>query len=147
MNIILDVQGFKIENNKFIVKELAAFDGVRVSHFIFKSPFRMDYLSPDLHKQAEWLMRNHHCIDWREGFTPLHKFGDIIKSLCNKVDYVYVKGKEKSEFIKKFTITPVIEIDEQPTLKPRDPSCFFHLRKPCFCALSNVYYLYDQIFM
>lgn len=147
MNIILDVQGFKIENNKFIVKELAAFDGNKVSHFIFKSPFRIDYLSPDMHKNAKWLMKNHHCLDWREGFTPLHKFEDIIRGLCNNADYVYVKGKEKSEFIRKFTMKPVIEIDEQPSLKPRVPCCFFHLSTPCFCALSNVYYLYDQIFM
>lgn len=48
----MDIQGFKIENNKFIVKEFAAYDGVRISHYIFKPPFPLKMLSPDLYKQA-----------------------------------------------------------------------------------------------
>lgn len=147
MKIILDVQGFNIENNKFIVKELAAFSGTKYCHYIFKSPFSLNNLPSKFHKEAIWLMYNHHCIDWNEGFTPYHKFADIIKNLTSKVKYVYVKGPEKAEFIRKYSLAEIIEIDQQPVLKPQDPCCFYHLRTPCFCALSNVFYLYNNIFM
>lgn len=145
--IILDIQGFKIEKNKFFAKELAAFDGTKICHYIFKSPFHMKYLPPDLHKQAVWLMRNHHCIPWSEGYTPIHKFSEIIKDLTENVDNVYVKGREKSEYIRKYSLNPVIELDEDPPLISKKPSCFYHSKSPCICALTNVYTLYNDTIM
>lgn len=145
--LVLDVQGFKIENNKFIPKELAAYDGTRISHYIFKQPFNLRFLSPDLYKQAVWLMKNHHCLPWNQGYTPVHKFADIVKNLTEKVDNVYVKGKEKCQYIRKYSLKPVIELDEEPALKPDDPKCFFHSKSPCICALTNVYYLYNYFLM
>lgn len=147
MKLVLDVQGFKIKNNKFIAKELAAFDGLKISHYIFKAPFPITYLPQDLHKQADWLMNNHHCINWSEGFTPLYQFGSILKHLTENVKCIYVKGKEKSEYIKKYSLAPVIEIEEQPALNRAEPSCLNHLKSPCVCALTNVYNLYNTFIM
>lgn len=147
MPLILDVQGFKVEKNKFIAKELAAYDGKKTSHFIFKAPFRLDYLPPVYHKQATWLMNNHHCIRWEDGFTPLHKFGEIIKWLTHRVDVFYVKGREKTAYIKEFTTAPIIELEEQPCIEPSVPSCFYHMTENCICALTNVYRFYEYHFM
>ena len=145
--LALDVQGFKIENNKFIPKELAGYDGYKISHYVFKSPFNISYLPPDLYKQADWLMKNHHCISWNEGNTPVHKFSEIIKNLTEKVDQVYVKGREKSDYIRKYSIKPVIELDEHPSLQKGEPHCFYHSKLPCICALTNVYNLYNNCLM
>lgn len=145
--LMLDVQGFKIENNKFIPKELAAYDGTQTCHYVFKSPFDIRYLPSDLLKQADWLMKNHHCILWDEGFTPIHKFSDIIKNLTEKVDRVYVKGKEKAQYIRKYSLKPVIELDEDPPLQQGESHCFNHSKSPCICALTNVYYLYNNFLM
>lgn len=147
MNLVMDIQGFKIENNKFITKELAAYDGFHISHHVFKQPFEISLLPPDLHKQAIWLMKNHHCIQWNQGFTPLHKFSDIVKSLTAKCECVYVKGEEKMNIIRKYSSKPVIELDEYPALLPDKPQCFFHSKKHCVCALSNAFYLYNRFFM
>lgn len=147
MALVLDIQGFKIEKNKFIAKELAAFDGKRISHFVFRPPFPLDYLPPTYHKQATWLMNNHHCISWEDGFTPLHKFRGIVQWLTEDSDVVYVKGKEKATYVKQFATTPVIELEEQPNITTSEPSCFFHTKEKCICALSNVYSLYDNNFM
>lgn len=147
MNIVVDIQGFKIENNKFIAKELAAYDGSHISHYIFKQPFHINLLPPDLKRQATWLMNNHHCIPWNEGFTPLHNFSSIIKSLTQKCSCVYVKGEEKANIMRKYCSKPVIEIDEHPTLQPGETQCFFHTKEICYCALTNVFYLYNNFLM
>lgn len=144
MMLVVDIQGFKIENNEFIVKELAAYDGVKMCHYIFKPPYPFELLSPDIEKQVTWLTRNHHCIKWDDGFTPLHTFVHIIQNLTSKADYVYVKGNEKANYIRHFISKPVLELGEQPTLKKSIPKCFYHSNKICMCALSNVYYLYEN---
>lgn len=147
MRLVVDVQGFKLENNKFIVKEFAAYDGFRISHYVFKPPFPLRMLSPDLHRQALWLMKNHHYINWEEGFTPVHQFGNILQSLTKGVDMVYVKGMEKANYIKKYSLVPVYEFDEQPALQPMKPKCFYHNNINCICAVSNVFFLYESFIM
>ena len=52
--LVVDVQGFKIENNKFISKELAAYDGRKICHYVFKPPFNLNQLPPNLTKEANW---------------------------------------------------------------------------------------------
>jgi len=147
MRLVIDIQGFKVENNKFIPKELAAFDGFKICHYVFKPPFEIGYLPPELYKQAQWLTKNHHCILWNEGYTPVHKFSEIIKNLTEKVDNVYVKGKEKSDFIRKYSLKPVVELCEYPALQKEKPNCFYHSQIKCICALNNVYYLYNNFLM
>lgn len=148
MSVVIDLQGFKIENNHFIVKEFAAYDGNKLSHFVFKPPFRMDRLPPHLQKQVVWLTENHHAIKWKDGFVPLHKFFDILHYITDKYDRVYVKGKEKAEYVKKLLLSkPVIELDEQPSLQQGEPNCLFHSKMFCMCALTNVFYLYDKFLM
>lgn len=147
MSVVIDVQGFKLENNKFVVKEFAAYDGNKICHYVFKAPFRMSLLPPHLHKQAVWLMENHHCINWEDGFVPLHKFSNILQHIIGEYERVLIKGKEKADYIRKYTPRPVTELDEQPSLKFQKPKCFFHSKDSCVCALSNVFYLYDCFLM
>lgn len=145
--MILDVQGFTIEQNKFIPKELAAYDGQRICHYIFRPPFAFGCLSPDADKQSKWLMKHHHCIDWEAGYTPLYKFSNIVKSITQEASVIYVKGKEKATFLRKYSSRPILEFDEQPPLKKNAPKCFYHLNNNCVCSLFNVFYLYDQFVM
>lgn len=147
MNLVIDVQGFKREDNKFIVKEFAAYDGKRISHVIFKPPFPFDMLSLDLQQQAHWLTNHHHGITWESGSTHFHLFKKTIEDITSPADRVYVKGREKAIYIRKFTTTPVIELDEHPSLVKMEPNCFYHTLKDCVCALSNVFYLYENFIM
>lgn len=145
--LVVDIQGFKIENNKFIPKELAAYDGEKTCHYIFKPPFNIKHLSMDVYKQALWLIKNHHCISWQQGFTPVYKFGEIVNQIMDKADIVFVKGREKLDYVKNYTLKPVLELYENPALEPTSPKCFYHLKSPCICALTNVYYLYNNFLM
>lgn len=147
MRLVLDMQGFKDEHNNFIPKELATYDGIRISHYIFKQPFPLSFLPPDAHNQVVWLMKNHHHINWNSGHTPIHHFSTLIKELTKDAHFVYVKGNEKANYIRKYCVKPVVEVEEQPTLPKSTPKCFFHSKSPSMCALSNVFYLYNNFFM
>lgn len=147
MNLVLDVQGFKRENNKFMAKELAAYDGERICHFVFKAPFPFDMLSLDLQKQARWLTDNHHGIQWNSGSIPFHLFNKIIEELSFPADRVYVKGREKATYLQQFISLPIIEFPEEPALKKSVPRCFYHSLNNCICALSNVFFLYENFVM
>ncbi|CAH2019347.1 unnamed protein product [Acanthoscelides obtectus] len=80
----------------------------------FKAPFPWDLLPPPLKIQAKWLTDNYHGISWNSGFTPLHKFGNIIKHIADGADRIYVKGREKAAYLRNFTSKPIIELEEQP---------------------------------
>lgn len=146
--LVLDIQAFKISGNKFLVKELAAFDGLRTCHYVFRAPFAFDRLPLEYRKQALWLMKNHHSIEWEAGSTPSHLLRDILLYVTKSFSEVYVKGKEKAEFLKKYLTIPVLELPEESTnLKLGQPSCFYHKNPTCICALSNVYTLYTNFSM
>uniref|UniRef100_V5GGY8 Uncharacterized protein n=1 Tax=Anoplophora glabripennis TaxID=217634 RepID=V5GGY8_ANOGL len=147
MPLILDMQGFKVEQNRFIVKELAAYDGTKTAHYIFKAPFSVKLLSPDLQKQVTWLTNNYHCLNWNEGYTPFHKFSNIMKELMEKKDVIYVKGKEKADYVRQYSPTVVYELEEHPPLQIAEARCFYHKKSKCMCALTNVFYLYETFIM
>lgn len=143
--LIVDLQGFTIEQNRFLPKELAAYNGKEICHYVFKPPFPFKMLPLNLQKNATWLMNNYHCIRWQDGSTPLHQFEKIIEDLSDKADTIYVKGKEKAKFFQKYTPKRVVELDEQPSLQQSQPSCLYHFTNTkCMCALTNVYYLYKE---
>lgn len=147
MFVILDVQCFKISEKTFSPKELAVYDGNAVSHYIFRAPFPFSTLPPHLQAEANWLMNNHHCIDWDEGFTPTYMFPKILQRLVRDADVVYVKGREKAAFLRNYITKPIIEIEERPALSAYKPTCMYHSKPLCYCALSNVYHLHKHYVM
>lgn len=145
--IIIDVQGYQTSEKTFLPKEVAAYDGKKFTHYIFKAPFNFDNLPVKFQKQADWLMKHHHCIPWLEGYTPQYQFENIIRQLTKNVDTIYVKGCEKAIYIRKIVCKPVIELPEHPALERSDPLCFYHSADKCYCALSNVIILYENFMM
>lgn len=125
--LIVDVQGFKSENN-FIPKELAAYDEQQLTHSISRISFPFNSLSPNLQRENKWLSESFHGFDWKAGFTTLYQFKNIIST------------REKANYLRKYTNKEVLELDEQPALPTLEPKCFYHLRSSCKCALPNVFY-------
>lgn len=148
MYFIVDVQGFKGHNNKFIAKEIAVLHNDHHHHFIIKPPFNSNQLSPSLRREAQWLFQNHHGLKWDGGFT---EFGEVRKYLRENIQntVVYVKGIEKTQWLKELLQDENVEvtnIEEAacPSLKelkrvyPNEIKCSYHNK--C-CALQNVYLL------
>jgi hypothetical protein len=147
MSLVVDVLGFRREHNKFVVKEFAAYDGKRISHFVFKPPFPFDMLSLDLQLQANCLTQQYHGIEWESGSTHFHLFNKTFKDVAASADRIYVTDREKANYIRKFTSTPVYELGEYSPLLPNEAKCFYHKFEHCMCALSNVFYLYHHFIM
>lgn len=147
MPLIVDIQGFKIGEKKLVVKEFAAYDGSHICHYVFKPPFAFHSLPLEYQRQANWLMSNHHGIDWNAGFTQHYMFPKIIKQVTRDAPQVYIKGREKSDFIRQYVKVPVEEFPDTPPLQQRPGSCFYHLNENCVCALTNVYHLYNTFVM
>lgn len=146
--IIIDIQGFMVNDEEFIPKELASYDNKnRVSHYIFQPIRSVSSLPTKFRNTANWLMNYHHCIDWNDGFVPVSSFDDIVYYLCRSAKVVYVKGHEKACFLKRIVTIPVKELPEHECkLEVGLPMCPFHKKTPSMCSLSNVFYLFSYIF-
>lgn len=167
--LVVDMQGFMLNRKQFVVKEFAAYDGVKVSHILFKPPFEEIHLSEDERKQNRWLERNYHGLNWKDGSTDYNELSKIIKKLIYSHQLVYLKGSMKINFFKSFlngsenghgddrngwqqtdsTAAVIEEYPEhdQPSLRQfcGKPKCFHHNYTFSHCALSNVYLLYQYV--
>lgn len=147
MSVVADIQCFKVEKNKFLVKEFAAYDGDKVIHYVFKPPYSFQRLTDTYQQQANWVIRNHHAIEWEQGFTPVHHLPGILRKLSQRCEKFLIKGKEKAKFIQQYVTIPVLELPETPPMKLKEAKCFYHSKEVCMCALSNVYDLYYEYAM
>lgn len=98
MNAIVDVQGFKTDENQFIVKEIAVLCNNHLQTLLIKQPYPFYDLTTSEKRQVSWIERNRH-IYWREGFVPYWQFKYYISDFL-KDKNVYVKGLEKVQWIK-----------------------------------------------
>lgn len=147
MAAIVDVQGFKDQHNKFIVKELAFLTSENnIQHFIFQSPFKFANLTPTVKRQVNWLKRNLHGFGWDDGYIVYpHLYTTVPPLLFERI--IYVKGSEKVRWVKDFLgkHTTVLDIETElqcPKLSwlrfhsHENMSCMAHNGQ---CALQNVF--------
>lgn len=98
MNAIVDIQGFKTENNEFIVKEIAILYKNKTQVFLIKPPFPFHELTKWEKKQVNWIERNRN-IYWSEGSVPYSKCKGLITNIL-KDKCLYAKGLEKVAWLK-----------------------------------------------
>ncbi|KAK9752039.1 hypothetical protein QE152_g4562 [Popillia japonica] len=142
--VIIDFQWYTLSGERVVPKELASCDNnFRRSHFVFKPVLNFGSLSSTDQRTARYVYNYHHCLPWDGGNTSLGEFDDIIKFLCFNMEKIYVKGKEKANYIKAIVNKPVIELEHAGRIKRDKPSCMFHVGNYCVCALTNVENLYN----
>lgn len=88
----VDVQGFKDNFNRFILKEFVFITrNITFHDFVFAPKI---WLDESHQKQANWLTENYHGLNWNDGFSSFSEFYKTIKPLlAQKV--IYLKGEEK----------------------------------------------------
>lgn len=142
---IVDIQGFKIEDNKFIVKEIAILCDDQVQVLLIQPPFPFYNLTTEDRKQVKWIEKNRK-MSWNDGFIPYNKFLMYTDEfLLDKT--IYCKGVEKSVWIKNiFDHNHVINLEDMHCPKLLSLyeeyrnctdifNCIYH---PTICALRNV---------
>lgn len=145
MKAIVDVQGFKRDNNEFILKEIAIICNDQVQVLLFKPPFPFYDLTKTERRQVSWIERNRRIL-WNAGVIPYYKNEIYIKELLrNKT--IYTKGLEKILWLKYITgNNDVFNLEDKncPSLlhlyneyKTSNDvfCCMYH---PTICALKNV---------
>ena len=142
--IIIDLQGFRV-SGMFIPKELATLScDWKTSHFIFEPPMPYKLLSSKDQRTTNFLTDYHHTLNWEIGYTSSSKINDIIHYLTRNYDKVYVRGLEKSNYVKQLVGNriSVEAIDGySQKIERQVPLCPFHEKDLCICAVNNVYAL------
>lgn len=146
MSVIVDIQGFKDNNNKFIVKEAAVLSSEnRVQHFIFQPPYKFQGLVLSKQKLAKWMQIYHHRFPWNFGFIPYYMLENCIAPLL-KNKHIYVKGCEKKNWIRDifgsdlsvYNMEDDMKCPKLAFLKYRYPNVHRCLIHEGVCALENV---------
>lgn len=145
MNAIVDVQGFKIGENKFILKEIAISCNNHIQVFLIKPPFPFYDLTKTERRQVAWIERNRK-IYWSEGFINYSNYKSLIVEYL-KDKCIFTKGVEKvlwiKEILKNHTVynledngcPSLLNLYEEYESENDVFSCMYH---PAICALKNV---------
>lgn len=144
--IIIDFQWFRFNKNNFIPKELASctFD-YKKSHFVFKPPLSFCSITRDDRRVARYTSAFYHGLNWIDGYTPCSVFDEIIKRLCVNIDVIYVKGRQKVDYLRNIVDKRIVDLVHADNIRRGEPSCAFHINNYAVCALLNCERLYDYI--
>lgn len=145
MNAVVDIQGFKSENNKFIPKEIAILCENHVLVLLIKPPYPFYNLTRKERMQVAWIERNIGIL-WNEGFVPYFNYKFLIWDYLKNKN-IFTKGCEKVMWLKEILGNDNIynlEENNCPNLKTLYQkysmssdiqSCIYHSNT---CALKNV---------
>lgn len=97
--VYVDIQGFKKPKNRLICKEFCLLDDTGYKfHAIVKSSTSFKVLPSYYKRQAIWLMKMHHKIDYEFGdIDPFVLRDQMFPKMQNKI--VLVKGLEKIKWL------------------------------------------------
>lgn len=161
---IIDIQGFRIDNNRFIIKEVAILtrNYIKLFHILIQPPCSWNDVSLSFRKQILWLERYYHGLSWDEGHVPYYTAQNIIRNILSNHCVIFVKGNEKryllEKILKNYKTCTIVDLSEHkdeyeenpPSLRTRNEytsnySCFHHKTtrngKSASCALNNVFTL------
>lgn len=151
--IYVDVQGFKVNKNRFMCKEFCLISDDEIFHSIVKPWFPYKKLLSLYKRQVEYLTNSFHGIKYEDGNINIVQLtGHIYPKLMGK--NIIVKGAEKVIWLKKIfercgaiNCTNIedfnIEVDKQQNddYGYYNNMCDYHMNtygwRQCRCAKSN----------
>lgn len=95
----IDIQGFKISDNKYILKEISCITSQIDYHAIVESPFSFRRLNKKFRLQAKWLSKFHHGIGWSNGNFHIRQVRNHLQKLLQD-QMNFVKGMEKANWLR-----------------------------------------------
>lgn len=105
MAFVIDFQAFKSVDDEFIVKELAIvkIDGDSEFNMVFKPHQPYSTLPRSMQDRVDYVSRRIHGIRWDSGSVDYYDvIGSIKDSLMNEARIIFVKGLERSKYIRNF---------------------------------------------
>lgn len=113
--LIVDLQGFKVDENKFIFKEVAVLDCTTLTHpklygLVFDAPFPYELQTHEDKRRTRWIER-HLGHTWNEEGIPYDLLSIVLKAYLFGADQVFVKGAEKKVWLREFVTSNCNLID------------------------------------
>jgi len=153
MEAIVDIVAFVSPKAKFIVKELTIVDihTASVSWFLFRPPSAAKDCEAASTQENAWLTNHFHGLHWDEGHISYEKLKDILAAHLDSYDIVYVKGREKGDFIRERTRATVVDLTNlgcpslrRPKLWALTPryTCMRHRDTSYVCSRDQALKLY-----
>lgn len=150
--ILVDVQGFKDNTNRFIVKEISVETKNLQFHDIIKSPAIVQKNLDKKHRrESKWLTENYHGFSWEDGYITLNELRQTLYPIFNNNNaQIFVKGEEKTKWIKAIMGNDELkcknveneDFNVLPEEKAKCWACFKHKHitdtSKIHCALENV---------
>lgn len=147
---IVDLQGFRANNNKFILKEIAILtSNNETQHFIIKPPYSYHIVDLKTKYTNEYLRKHHHGFKWSDGDTNFWVVINILKIYINNYSEIYVKGAEKKTWLQNILkFHNIIDLNKEisTSLKKLQGLHILESKRCSFehngcCALENVFFL------
>ena len=140
------MQGFKQSTNDYVLKELAILPLEKDSEplvFLFKEPHNWRRLTDRNKNENTWLERYYHRFSWKSDEIPYVNIGKIPRECLHDVTKVFVRGKIKKEWLKrfKFNVIHIYELSYSLHGQPKKivTLCINHNGSyKTTCALHNV---------
>jgi hypothetical protein len=147
MDIVIDIQGFRDADEKFLPKEIAvvAIDAAIVDHWIIMPPCPFGELPEKVRRQNTWLTRNYHGIEWFDGEANSKYFTLRLREIIRYSRHIYVRGNEKAYYLRNLLSREIYNLEDiSPAFKNLTAEgecgqyCTHHgFRKIFHCALHN----------
>lgn len=136
MEAVVEFQSFKDNDNRYVIKELAIVSKHFRCQLIFAPPYSKTFLDEKQRRNANWLAKHYHHIDWSESGLPYDE--NLLKSLCQPFGIIYTKGYDKVNFLSQFHPC-VKDIIDSADLTADGNRCLLHRHNSNFvnCAMRN----------
>ena len=113
--LVVDLQGFKLNGNRFIFKEVAILDCTTLTQpklygLVFDAPFPYQVQDAKEKRQPRWT-ESHLGHAWDEKGIPYASIGVLLKAYLFAADQIFVKGSEKKQWLQEF-VPPTCQLDD-----------------------------------
>ena len=153
MDFVIDIQGFRDSEKKFLPKEVAitCLQKKISDHWIVQAPHSFDELPREIKETNTYLAVDVHGIHWFDGEVSIRQLHRHLYNIARVSRTIYVRGVEKARYIEALFGRRVINLEKfkSPTFKqlntmfPDNTRCSTHstqifTAKKEFCALYKV---------
>lgn len=154
--VFVDIQGYKVNKNRFMCKEFCLIDGTETFHAIVKSWYPYKKLLSHYKRQVEWLANHFHGLKYDSGDIHIDELTkNVYPKLADKI--IIVKGDEKIKWMEyifrkcgEINCKNIEKFDFDMTLEQSGQEyevCSYHNSwygwRECRCAMSNAQKLQD----
>lgn len=148
MTAVIDVEGYRLSDGTFVIKELAYcnLNCSETFHGIYRAPYEFSQLNARDRHQVKWLTHNLHNLAWERGDLPFRTLETTLKDFVKKFNVVYAKGYSKCQMLEKQYGLEVIDLDcilcpNVTDLPETSQHCSHHygMRKHCALAKAQAY--------